>query len=65
MFRDYVWHDGEEVKEGRKYLLRTDVMFERVRDWVEERIWGGLSKEDRGRKALCIAEGLEDSGAGE
>jgi len=65
MFRDYIWHDGEEVKEGRKFLLRTDVMYERVEEWSEERVWKGLGSEEKGRRALLVAEGLEDSGSSE
>lgn len=65
MFRDYVWHDGEEVKEGRKYLLRTDVMFERVEAFDEERVWGGLTEEERARRCVGMAEGLEDGGSSE
>lgn len=64
MFRDDIWHDGEELRAGRKYLLRTDVMFERIEEWSEERVWKGLSGEEKGRRALRIAEGLEDAGKG-
>jgi hypothetical protein len=71
LFRDDVWHDGEELSEGVKYLLRTDVMyvrdeefdFERLFDF--EKLYGALGDEAKGRKALRIAEGLEDAGKGE
>lgn len=80
LFRDDVWHDGEELTCSRggdgeevvKWLLRTDVMFRR-----EIEIEGGLKafetwctgkgwgREEMGRKALAFAEGLEDAGFGE
>lgn len=66
VFRDTVWHDGEDVrgKGASKYLLRTDVMFERECVWNEERVWGGLGKEVRGRRCLEVAAGLEDAERG-
>jgi hypothetical protein len=67
LFRDDVWHDGEEVKEGVKYLLRTDVMYWRDEEFDFERLCEGdgeMGSERRGRRALAIAEGLEDAGRG-
>jgi predicted 2-oxoglutarate/Fe(II)-dependent dioxygenase YbiX len=28
IFSHHLWHEGREVREGRKYILRTDVMYE-------------------------------------
>ncbi|MEM6992026.1 MAG: 2OG-Fe(II) oxygenase [Myxococcota bacterium] len=30
VFPHDVWHDGEEIRSGRKYVLRTDLVYERV-----------------------------------
>jgi hypothetical protein len=65
VFRDDLWHDGEELLEGKKWLLRTDIMFTREKefDWhllCERNGWG---KEEKGRHALKLAEGLEDAGS--
>jgi hypothetical protein len=74
IFREDLWHDGEELIEGKKWLLRTDVMYRREKDFdfeefFEKRGLGeedrALGKEERGRKALGIAEGLEDAGCSE
>lgn len=64
LFRDDVWHDGEELNDGVKYLVRTDVMFIRDKNFDFESLYGVLDGEAKGRKALGIAEGLEDAGRG-
>jgi len=66
LFRDDVWHDGEDLREGVKYLLRTDVMYWRDEEFDFERLCEGEGGDERrGRRALAIAEGLEDAGKGE
>lgn len=66
LFRDDVWHDGEKVGEGIKYLLRTDVMYWRDDEFDFERLCEGEGDDERrGRRAMAIAEGLEDAGKGE
>ena len=47
-----------------KYLLTTDVMFVRDKDFDFEGLYGGLGDEVKGRKALGIAEGLEEAARG-
>jgi len=90
IFRDDIWHDGEVLScpsddsssyQPVKYLLRTDIMFDRAdpiplssfqssgdgsgienfEEWCKGKCWGS-DREMMGRKALAVAEGLEDAG---
>ena len=63
LFRELVYHDGAPLKEGVKYLLRTDVMFERDIPMDFGSMYGTLDNEGKGRKALDLAQRLEDSGS--
>lgn len=64
IFRDDVWHDGEELVGGEKYLLRTDLMYRRVKEFDFEQIHEDLDDEGKGMQMLEIAQRLEDSGKG-
>jgi hypothetical protein len=62
VFRDTVWHDGEELVAGEKYLLRSDIMYEREREFDFEKICRGLSGTAKANKALNISYALQDGG---
>jgi len=59
VFRDTLWHDGEELLDGEKYLLRTDVVFERDGPFDFDRI---LDFEDKKEKSWEIADRLDADG---
>ena len=59
VFRDTLWHDGEELLDGEKYLLRTDILFEREEPYDFDRI---LNQEEKKEKSMEIADRLEAYG---
>lgn len=63
VFRDSLFHDGEALKDGVKYLLRTDIIFEREVPFNFESLYGDLSVEEKAIKAHMMAECLEDGGS--
>jgi prolyl 4-hydroxylase len=62
VFRETVWHDGEELLAGEKYLLRSDIMFEREGDFDFDQICSGLNWKEKANKALNICYNLQDGG---
>lgn len=59
VFRDTLWHDGEELLGGEKYLLRTDVVYEREEPYDFDRI---LDVEEKKEKSMEIADKLLEGG---
>ena len=62
IFRDSLYHDGEALGAGVKYLLRTDIMFVRDEPYDLSLACVGWNDEGKGRKALKWAWKLEDGG---
>jgi hypothetical protein len=62
VFRETVWHDGEELVAGEKYLLRSDIMYAREGEFDFERICKGLSGIEKANKALNLFYALEEGG---
>jgi len=62
IFRETVWHDGELLSAGEKYLLRTDLMFEREGEFDFVESCRGLSGRAKANKALDISYSLQDGG---
>jgi hypothetical protein len=62
IFRETVWHDGELLKAGEKYLLRTDLMFKREGEFDFVKSCEGLSGTAKANKALDISYSLQEGG---
>jgi hypothetical protein len=62
VFRDTLFHDGEVLGEGEKYLLRTDVLFSRDVPFQFDALFVDLAEEQKAQKALDLALRLEDGG---
>ncbi|KAE9381029.1 hypothetical protein N431DRAFT_439926 [Stipitochalara longipes BDJ] len=62
IFRETVWHDGELLSAGVKYLLRTDLMFEREGEFDFVKSCEGLSGTAKANKALDIFYSLQEGG---
>jgi hypothetical protein len=62
VFRDSLYHDGEALGVGVKFLLRTDIMFVRDEPFDLDVACAGLSSVEKGKKALEWAVRLEDGG---
>ena len=54
-----MWHDGEHLSAGEKYLLRTDVTYQREGEFDWDR---GLNGTGKANKALNISYALQDGG---
>jgi hypothetical protein len=62
VFRDTLWHDGEELLGGDKYLLRTDVVYEREGGWDMDRELEGFGRAEKGQRMMEIAYALDGGG---
>ncbi|KAF9066717.1 hypothetical protein BDP27DRAFT_1423621 [Rhodocollybia butyracea] len=60
IFRDSLFHDGETLQGGEKYLLRTDILFSREIPFNLDAACEGLDNETKGKVAYEIAGRLED-----
>jgi hypothetical protein len=65
IFRDTLWHDGEELLDGVKYLLRTDVIYQREKELDFHDLYGQLDDSEQAEKAIQISYALRDGGAHE
>jgi hypothetical protein len=62
IFRETVWHDGEGLRAGEKFLLRTDVRYERQGEFNFDQICKGLNRVGKANKALEISYALAGGG---
>lgn len=65
VFRETLWHDGEELLGGEKYLLRTDMVYEREEPYDLDQMFENLDRESQANKAAEIAYELDAGSNGE
>jgi len=65
IFRDTLWHDGDELLGGVKYLLRSDVIYQREGEFNFEKLYGHLNDVEQSEEASQLADALMEGGATE
>lgn len=54
IFDHKILHEGIQVTDGCKYIMRTDIIYEKVNDMMEEEEINSMSPEEHARKVLAV-----------